>query len=203
MSTSNTTIANLALAFMREPALLGTLDGDNDPRADALNRIWVIARQDTITDVRPSFAKKQVLLTRDATAPTFEYDFGYILPTDYLFILKFNGITGRKASEQFVRMARNLLTNADTVSLTYVADETNTSYYDTKFEIAFAYKLAYMAAPQIRGNEAEVEYMRKEYDRAKSEAAKFSYSQQKLERVHEKQISDSILYNSRITGVND
>jgi hypothetical protein len=202
MADSKTVIANMALAFMREPPLVGTLSGDNDPRADYLNGAWKNARKIVLKAVRPSFARVQVVLVA-TTTPIAEYGYSFLLPVGFLKIIKFNGLTGRKAEEQFVQFGLELYTNAETATITYIQDEENTGIYEALFEEAFAYKLAHLVAPLLRIDTAAVQELRKEYERAKGLASLEARASSKLEMLSAKRLADSPLEISREYGPNE
>lgn len=103
------------------------------------------------------------LLAQDATAPSWEFNFRYILPADPLFLglLKINelipGDTVYKVESGF------LLTDANPVSLLYKGFQTDTEQYGSFLTRAITLRLASKMCYGLTGNEKLKELLLLEY----------------------------------------
>jgi hypothetical protein len=104
-------------------------------------------------------------LVIDVTVPSFGYDHTYPLPDDCIRVLSLteDGTTDDDSSLDWRRIGRYIYTNADTLYLTYLWNNTSVSTYDPRFIQAFASRLAIELAPSITGNKQVVALLWEEY----------------------------------------
>jgi hypothetical protein len=106
-------------------------------------------------------------LVVDVAVPAFGYDHTYPLPDDCIRVLAVTE-TGSTDDDPYLdwrRIGRYIYTNADTLYLTYLWDNTSVSTYDHRFIQAIAARLAIELAPSITGNKQVVGALWEEYNR--------------------------------------
>ena len=82
-------------------------------------------------------------------APAFDYQFAYVLPTDYLRALNWNGREAGTSEAGYDIESGLLLTDDDSAQLRYVAKVTDPSSWDDSFKEAFCLRLAARVATGI------------------------------------------------------
>jgi hypothetical protein len=119
-----------------------------------------MARDATLADVAPKWARKQLalsLLTEEVTG----YDFVYAYPSDCLKDLEIYNPAKTKESDTLeyeigISESANdkvILTNYEDAELIYVVKVTNTAVYDILFAEALAWKIAALSAIPLKGDE--------------------------------------------------
>lgn len=106
-----------------------------------------------------NFAKKRVLLSRDAAAPEFDYADRYLLPADYIRFLSVGGYSEKDQSKLFDISERYVLINNDgsaSLKLRYIADITDVSKWDDLFINLLALYIARDIAYPLTKDEAVV-----------------------------------------------
>ena len=123
---------------------------DTSPQATILNDVWPGFRKQFLTDHSWNGAKKSVALSRlqdyqgtDVTPAGDRWDYAYVLPDDYLRVLRINGYERYNATQRHLQNAfeimvvnysdsssttkdvRCLLTEETTVNLEYIFDPGN------------------------------------------------------------------------------
>jgi hypothetical protein len=84
-----------------------------------------------------NFAVKQITLTPESTAPTFGYQYQYILPSDFIRLYKNND-----PDYEYTIQGKRLLSNQPTVDLLYVYQVTVPDTFDATFTELLATFLA-------------------------------------------------------------
>jgi len=144
MAATEVALCNAALDKLGQDPI--TALSDTSKRAKLCNRNYAILRDKLVRSYLWNFAIAREALTEDATAPAFEFDNRFILPTDMLRAIKpYNSTTEWKIEGGY------LLTNDSSVNLIYIKQVTDTTAFDTTFDEAFAYLLAAeMAYPLVQ-----------------------------------------------------
>ncbi len=150
---TKTEIANMALRRAKENTIVGDVDTAATPNAELIQDFWDNTAARIIKAVRPSWAKKQAVLTLLTAAPTFEWAYAYQLPTDFVEIVQVNGLNAGDIEEKYdVLSDRRLVTNEESVSLTYLFNETDYARWDSEFIDAFSYALGAEIASNNRAD---------------------------------------------------
>lgn len=144
---SQVEIANLALNVIGEPPITSLTDEGKPARV--MNLLFVPSR-DAVLRLHPwNFAVRREVLAASATAPAFGFTKAFILPSDYLRLLRLND--GR---DEFQIEADGLLASVSTANLRYVARITDTAKFDPLFVTVLAAYLAAEAAMPITNSSA-------------------------------------------------
>jgi len=113
---------------------------------------------------RPNFAKDRQTLAQSATAPNHEFSYKYRLPIDCLHLEEvYNELTKPIV---YRREGNYLLTNSDSLKITYIKAITDMSLLDPLFENAFVYKLAADLALPLTGDDAMSQTYERRFQRA-------------------------------------
>ena len=189
---TKTEIANIALRRARENRINGDVEASSTPNAELIRDLWAQTSQLVLKAIRPSFAQKQALLTQLTAAPKFEWDYAYQLPTDFIEVVRMNGLNYGEVEDAYdVLSDRRLVTDEGTVSLTYVFDETDYTRWDSEFIEAFALKMAYEIANENRGSQELISNLVTLYEKARSEASAGSANARKDPSIRERVIRGS------------
>lgn len=165
MAASNVGIANRALQKLGGGYIANFLD--NKKEARAVNRAYDYVRQAVLRSHPWNFAVRRQKLTASATAPAFDYELQYQLPTDCLRILEV--IDGDAYPYQVE--GRLILTNqAAPLRIRYVADISDPNQFDALFIEAFACRLAMELCEDLTQSNAKRQLAQEEYTAALREA---------------------------------
>lgn len=140
MSVSQTTICNLALQMLGEPAI--TSITESSPKA----RHFLVCYDAILAaELRAhvwNFAKSRANPALSGVTPAFDYDYAFIVPDDFLrVILPANTYLDWKVERHDSDTC--ILTNeGSSIDLTYIALVTDPTKFDPLFVIAFAASLA-------------------------------------------------------------
>ena len=150
MPTSDTDLANRALRLLKANRITSLTDGTKN--ANVMNDIFEAERCSLLRSHNWNFATKLATLSRSSETPAFEFDYGYVLPADWIRTIRvqdndagFGTIRYREAELAGVGV---LLASVETLYLTYVRDVTDPNRMPPDFHTALVYRLA-CAAPGI------------------------------------------------------
>jgi len=169
---SDVQIANRALAKLGDKTIVSLTENSNQARA--LNECYVLVRQGELRRHPWHFAKKRAQLAADATAPLFDFDYKYTLPSDCLRILmpqessesvQYDNRIDWKIEGRFI-----LSNQAGPLSITYLADVTDPNEFDAAFIDVFASRLAVETAHRLTGSTDKRKMAQEEYRAALLEA---------------------------------
>ncbi len=194
---TKTEISNLALSHAREQLLSGNVETTTELIAETVLLHYDQTLKQTLGRVRPSFAQKRATLTLNATAPDFGWDNAYVLPTDYVELVRFNGDDEEPINNSLFEIeGRNLLTDEGEAFILYTRFEEDSSLYDAEFIEAFALLLAAKIINARRGDRERAEALTVQGELMASESS--AKSAQARRRFNSR---DKILRSSRWTGV--
>tara|TARA_R110002153_G_scaffold230883_2_gene384143 strand:+ start:1141 stop:3990 length:2850 start_codon:yes stop_codon:yes gene_type:complete len=196
---TKTEIANIALAKFREGRIT-TIESTTDPVAVVMNDQYDHALELLLEEHRWNFAAKRVALTKLSTAPPFGWDNQYALPADLIRLKDVNGEDVEASSRLFELEANNLLTNDDTVTITYVAKITDTNLYSPSFVEALSFKLASITCGRLTGDTELAIALDKQYNYALSKAV---HNDTKANGSREHNLMQRMLNSSAILGGNN
>ncbi len=116
-------IGNLALGEVAEQTI-NTLDDATTP-ARAVKRYIAHSIREALAEAKWKCAREAAVLTQDATAPLFGWDYAYQLPVDFLRMVSFNDTDpDNVVAELFEVRGRRVLTDESAAYIVYVADLT-------------------------------------------------------------------------------
>jgi len=168
---TKTEIANIALSHAREQLINGNVETTEELIAETVLLHYEHTLRSCLGRIRPSFAQTRKQLTEDANAPDFGWDNQFILPTDYVEMVKFNGDPARVVDDFYEIEGRRLLTDKDSAYIIYIRYETDTSFYDSDFIDAFALALGAKITNARRGNEERAEKLATQAEGKASESS--------------------------------
>jgi hypothetical protein len=139
---------------------------DNVKNARDLKAVYDQALAAVLAEHPWNFALKRVLLPQLADAPAHGWTYQYQLPSDYVRkVVVYNGTSeDDKIENDYYQIEGGvLLTDETTVYLKYIYLLTDSTKYSTKFDEAFAAKLATMVAFTITNDKNLVKIMADNY----------------------------------------
>ena len=153
---SETTIANHTLRLLKAQRITSLTDGTKN--ANVLNDLYTEVRDTCLRAHTWKFGTKLDTMARLATAPTFEYDYAYALPSDWIRTISLHdndaGLGAINYREAEVANVGALLCSIETAYLKYVYRVTDPNRMAPDFREAFAYALA-CQAPGISNMSAD------------------------------------------------
>lgn len=202
---TKTEIANMALRRAKENTIVGDVDTAATPNAEIIQDFWDNVAGRVLKAVRPSFAQKQAVLTQLTATPDFEWSYAYQLPTDFVEVVRMNGLNYGEVEDSYdILSNRRLATDQESVSLTYIFNETDYSRWDSEFIDAFSYALAAEIASSNRAGNDVVESLLQLSDRAASIASAGSGNSQKRPSVRDQVVrASSWTRTDRIRSTNE
>lgn len=136
-------IANIALSHLGDYRI--TSLADNTEQARKVNAIYTLTRDSLLFDHPWSFAKKQATLAVNATAPTYEFDYAFDLPSDFIRLLSINEELPQTIKHEIV--GSQIFISESTLDIKYVYRVTDPTKFSDGFveclSLLLAAKLAY------------------------------------------------------------
>lgn len=166
---TKTDIANIALAKFREGRITD-ITSTTDPVAVVVSDQYDHALRYVLEEHRWNFAGKRAKLTELGTTPAFGWDHQYQLPADLIRIKEVNGEAIEESLRSFIIEGDALLTNEDSIEITYVAEVTDPNLFSPSFADALATKLAALVCARITGDSALAIQLEKQYELSVSKA---------------------------------
>ena len=142
--SSETDVVNVALRLIGAKTIVSLTDGSDN--ASVVEDIYTETRDDLLSSHPWNFAIKRVQLARISTAPAFEFDYAYALPSDWIRTVSVHDNdaghgTVLYRSEQ-VAGQKAIVSSSDSVYLRYVSMVTDTNLMPPDFRRALALLLA-------------------------------------------------------------
>lgn len=141
---AETDVINVGLRLIGAKPIISLSDGT--PSANAAGDIYEELRDDMLRSHPWNFATKRVKLAQLATAPTFEFDHAYALPSDWLRTVSVSpNDAGHGAIVHRLEQIddqRALLASSDQVYLRYIARVSDPNMMAVDFRRALAVSLA-------------------------------------------------------------
>lgn len=123
----------------------GDVDGSNLDATRLARNLWTTVRQAVLRKHNWNCAVARVLLSPDATPPTFGYSYRFLLPTDWLKTLQIG--EHEDCTFGYRTEGRFILSNETPLPLVYIRDDANVSSWDAALvhaaETAMAAAMAY------------------------------------------------------------
>lgn len=138
------------MRLLKSTRITNLTDGTNN--ANAANDVFAEVRDGLLRTHHWNFATKRQKLAQSATAPTFEFDYAYPLPADWLRTI---GVYDNDAGygsvlyrEEEVDNQGAIATNSDEIWIRYIYKVTDPNRMSADFREAFAHVLA-VAIPGV------------------------------------------------------
>lgn len=164
-----TDIVNQALGLLGESAISGY--DENLPVARAARAHYETTRDSLLRRHRWNFARKRAELSKLSEAPAFGFANKYALPSDCLRVLQLNGLSALECEADFEIEGLELLTDADTAKIVYVARIADPSKWDSLFVEAFIYKLGAALAIQVADSLQKQQILESRFEQLKLPSA--------------------------------
>ena len=169
---SETDIANAALRYLGADTITSFTQGTNE--ANAVNDLYSDLRDALLRAHNWNFATKKVELAESSTAPAYEFDNAFVLPSDWLrtvavhdndagtgtFLYRMVQVGGQRVIE----------TDVENVWLTYIAKETDPNMMTADFRRLLAYTLASEMAVDLTSSNTLQDQLAKKADRLMAQA---------------------------------
>lgn len=165
MAQSAVDICNSALTLVGAATI--TSLSDNSPEARACSVQYDSTRRDELRKHPWNFAIKRVQLAPDATAPAFDFDYQFTMPSDCLrVILPADDqldwqIEGRKILSNY---GSTTSSSGTVLNLRYVADIEDATQFDASFYSVFATALACDIVEKLTQSNQKSQMLQKAYE---------------------------------------
>lgn len=161
--SSDTDITNVALRLIGQEPIVELTDGS--PSANAAIDIYSELRDDLLRTHPWNFATKRVKMARSTTLPSFEFDYAYPLPADWIRTVSVhnndNGVGTIVFREEQIGEVGAIVASAEDVYLRYIACITDANRMPADFRRVFSLALARdLAVPLASSNTLQEKYER-------------------------------------------
>lgn len=169
---SDTEIVNRALRLIKAQRIVNLLDGSKN--ANVANDVYAEVRDDLLRSHTWNFGTKLTTLARLSTAPAFEFDHAYALPSDWLRTIAFHDNDAAAGTVPFreveIEGVGALIASIEQAFLSYVYRVTDPGRMPPDFRTALVYSLA-VAMPGISNlSAADADRLEKRADRMRLKA---------------------------------
>jgi len=163
-----TDLLNVSLRRIGATPIVSLTDGSES--ANAADDIYTEVRDDLLRSHPWNFATKRIKLAQSATAPTFEFDYAYPLPSDWLRTISVHDNDAGHGTVLYrmeqVNDQNSIVVSSNEIWLRYVSQVTDPNIMTADFRNALEFVLARdLAIPLASSNSLE-ERMSVKADRA-------------------------------------
>lgn len=150
-----TDVINVALQRIGATPIVALNDGT--PSANAADDVYEAIRDDLLRCHPWNFATKRKKLAQSATAPVFEFDYAYPLPSDWLRTISVHNNDAGYGTFLYrmeeVNNQRAIVTSSDSVWIRYVYQVTDPNKMSSDFREALSFSIARdLAIPLANSN---------------------------------------------------
>jgi hypothetical protein len=202
MAVSKTDICNNALGRIGASRIMSIDDTDSKSA-----RVCKNAYEQTLREVLRNgvwnFAKDRASLARLTALPAFGWAYQYQLPTDWIRLVKFNGVEVHAdgVGDNWEIEGKKLLTDAESADIQYIKFVDDPNQYDALFVTAFTVLLASNIAVLIRQDEGLAARLLGEYTGLKLPTARKTDGNERKRTPHD-YTAESRFVNSRYFSTN-
>lgn len=164
MAVSKTFICNRALSKLGEPRVTD-IDNDSSPPAQTLSEMYDNVRDAVLQSYPWGFALMLTHIAKDGTAPDWDYDNRYLLPTDCLALVEIKNNPDYRIRGKYIHTDEG-----SPLYILYTARITDAAKYPPMFIEALAARLAYESAERITQSNTKKEAAAQDYQFAISAA---------------------------------
>lgn len=169
---SDTDIANHALRLLGQGTIVSLTDGSET--ANKVDDIYEDTRDNLLRSHPWNFATKRVQLARSSTTPAFEFDYAYVLPSDWIRTISVHDNDAGHGTVlyrgEYVGSQRVLVSSSDAIYLRYVYQVTDPNLMTVDFRMAFVLTLARDLSISITTSNSLQESLDRQAQRALSKA---------------------------------
>jgi hypothetical protein len=133
--------------------------------------VYAETRDQLLRGYQWGFATKRVQLAQLSTAPTFEYNNAYQLPSDHIRIISVHDNDAGYGTVEYKVRGSTLESDAEEIYLRYVSRETDPNLMPPDFRDALSYRLAMIFALAIADSNTMFGLMREEFEKTVLAAA--------------------------------
>lgn len=163
MASSNTEIANMATSNLGIGTAIADLLTENSEEANAIRAFYNPALKATLRDFDWIFARKRADLTLIEADPNDEWGFSYRYPDDALCLRRIPSGARNDSRQSRIEFTEGydstygtiIYTDVEDAEMIYTVFHENPLYYPPDFELAFSFRLSYLACPRLCGNESK------------------------------------------------
>lgn len=130
---------------------------EDSRNARSCNACYEFLRDEELSAYPWNFAKTRVVLAASATAPAFDLDYAFPIPSDAVTILLPNRTLLDWKVEQQGGQTCILTNDGPSINLIYIARVTDPTRFDQAFALALAYKMAFHMAEEITQSQEKKE----------------------------------------------
>ncbi len=165
---SETDVVNVGLRLVGASPITSLTDGSES--ANAANDIYTEVRDDLLRSHPWNFATKRQKLAQSSTTPTFEFDYAYPLPSDWLRTVSVHdndaGYSTVLYRMEDISGQRAIVTSASEVWLRYIYQVTDPNLMPADFRRALALSIARDLAVPLASSNTLQDQLSKAADRA-------------------------------------
>ncbi len=165
-------VINVGLTHIGATPIVSLLDGSVS--ANAAGKIYEQTRDDLLSSHPWNFATQRVKLAQSATAPAFEFDHAYALPSGWLRTISVHNNDAGHGTilyrMELVNGQRVLVTSSDDVYLRYVAQITDANLMTPDFRAALSLAMARNLSIPLASSNTLYELMTRAADRVVAKA---------------------------------
>lgn len=169
---SEVDVINVGLRHVGAGIIVSLIDGTNS--ANVASTIYEPARDNLLASHPWNFATKRIKLAQSSTAPAFEFDHAYPLPSDWLRTISVHDNDAGHGTVlyrmELIGSQRAIVTSSDAVYLRYVARVTDPNAMTPDFLDALSKVLARDFSIPLTSSNTLYEQMSKAADRATARA---------------------------------
>lgn len=174
-------ICNIALSSLGDQRIVSL--ADNNERARLCSARYEDVRDAVLRSYPWNCAITRTELVRNVDPPAWGFAFSYALPNDCLRVIDVESY-----QEPYEVEGRNILTDASTVKLLYLAKVTDTTKYDSLLVQAIGTRLAMEIAEPLTGRRDLRQDMTAKYQAVLAEARSVDSAERSLPRTIESDI---------------
>jgi len=167
-----TDIVNVALRRIGASPIVSLTDGTTS--ANTVNDIYTEVRDDLLRSHPWNFATKRVKLAQSSTAPVFEFDYAYPLPSDWLRTVSVHDNDAGHGTVLFrmeqVNGQNSIVSSSSDVWIRYVARITDPNIMSSDFRNAFEDTLARDLSIPLASSNTLFDLMTKKAERSLARA---------------------------------
>lgn len=167
-----TDVINFALRKVGANPIVSIADGT--PSANSVNDMYSEIRDQLLRSHPWNFATKRVQLAESATDPTFEFDYAFALPADWLRTISLHDNDAGHGSvlyrTELVDDQRVIVTSSSQAWLRYVASITDPNLMTPDFRMLLAVSLARDLAIPLASSNTLYEQLARQADRLMGQA---------------------------------
>jgi hypothetical protein len=143
---TETDIANMALSRLGERRISDI--SENSPSAISCRTHYEVVRDSLLRSHPWNFATARATLSA-TTTPEFKWAYAYTLPAGFLRLSTFNGKEADAAISEYRVEGNEILTDANSASITYVQKVSDPTLFDSLFLEVIVFRLASAIAMDI------------------------------------------------------